>query len=275
MPQPDVVPLACFDDGNVDGHPLILVHGFPLHHRMWRAQQRVHPGVRVVAPDLRGFGASPFGNAPLPRGTEGIERMSRDVLALADRLGIERFIAGGWSMGVEVAFMLHRLEPHRVTGLLLASGQPQADSEEQRAKHARNAGRVEELGVAAVEEEMLDAFFLPRTREEHPELVAQTRGWMREASREGIIHALHALRNQPDDRPQLPSIEQPALVIVGRHDRMTPPESSMVAARGLPNARLHVVEESAHLTPLERAEAFNAALREWLDEVLPRVRPTS
>lgn len=262
------VPLAFLDDGNLPGEPLLLLHGFPLHHRMWRSQQGVDPRVRIIMPDLRGFGASRPPDADAPEGPEGMARMARDVLALADRLEMDRFLLGGWSMGCDVALTLAQLAPDRIRGLVLANGRAEADPDEWREKHARNAERVQRRGVGALDEEMLEAYFTEKTREERPDLVTQVRGWIHEASVPGTVHALHALRDQPDQVPSLRHIAQPALIIGGGHDTMTPPDCSEQMAKHMPRARLRIVEDSAHLTPLERPAAFNDALREWLDEAL-------
>src|SRR5215213_8511844 len=81
-----------------DGPPLLLLHGWPQHHYMWRRViEELRSNFRVIAPDLRGFGWS---EAP-GEGYDG-DTFARDQIALLDALGIEKasFIGhdwGGWT----------------------------------------------------------------------------------------------------------------------------------------------------------------------------------
>jgi pimeloyl-ACP methyl ester carboxylesterase len=69
---------------------------------------------------------------------------------------------------------------------------------------------------------------------------------------------------RPDNRPLLPSIHCPTLVLVGREDALTPVELSQEIAAGIPGARLEIVPDCGHLSSMERPEAVNRALRAWL-----------
>jgi pimeloyl-ACP methyl ester carboxylesterase len=75
---------------------LVLLHAFPLAAEMWRPQLEVVPaGWRFIAPDLCGFGQSQVGDPTLPATMEGY---ARDVVALLDRLRVDRVVIGGLSM---------------------------------------------------------------------------------------------------------------------------------------------------------------------------------
>ena len=64
----------------------------------------------------------------------------------------------------------------------------------------------------------------------------------------------------------LPSIQQPTLIIWGRQDPYFPVAHARAAAKALPNARLHIWDDCGHLPMLERAQAFNALLLEFLGD---------
>src|SRR5438034_21907 len=96
-----------FDDTG-SGEPLVLLHAFPLDGRMWLAQKDDFSGtVRVIVPDLRGFGRS----AELTP-ARSIDDYADDVAALLDRLKLERATIVGLSMGGYIALSLARRHAH-------------------------------------------------------------------------------------------------------------------------------------------------------------------
>jgi pimeloyl-ACP methyl ester carboxylesterase len=73
-----------------------------------------------------------------------------------------------------------------------------------------------------------------------------------------------AIMSRPDSRPLLGTIRCPTLVLVGEGDELTPPELAREIAAGITGARLTVVPDCGHLSTIEKPEAVNAALAEWL-----------
>src|SRR3954468_19994428 len=95
------------------GIPLVLVHGFPFDHTIWRQQQDdVSDTARVLAVDLPGFGKSPL-PPPQPALDDYVEALRRS----ADRLGLGRFVLVGHSMGGYVALNFVRHYGDRLLGL--------------------------------------------------------------------------------------------------------------------------------------------------------------
>ena len=97
-----------------EGPPVLMLHGWPEHWYLWRdVIPVVAPHARVIAPDFRGFGWS-----DVPK--DGYERgqLKRDVLALMDELGIDKFHVAGHDWGGYVGFLLALEHPERVRGLL-------------------------------------------------------------------------------------------------------------------------------------------------------------
>jgi pimeloyl-ACP methyl ester carboxylesterase len=78
------------------------------------------------------------------------------------------------------------------------------------------------------------------------------------------VRHLQAIMSRPDSRPQLASIRCPTLVLVGDGDIATPPELHREIATGIAGARLVIVPHCGHLSTIERPDAVNAALVEWL-----------
>ena len=79
-----------------------------------------------------------------------------------------------------------------------------------------------------------------------------------------FIRQQTAIMSRPDSRPDLLKIKCPTLVLVGEGDQLTPPKLSEEIAGAIPNSRLVVVPGSGHLSTLERPDAVNKALVEWM-----------
>ena len=99
------------------GTPLLVLHGFPCTSLIWA--KVMHPlaeaGFDVVAPDLRGYGESDYA----PDDFYDLAAFSRDMVALADALGWDRFVVSGHDLGAAVAIQLANMYPERVDKLLL------------------------------------------------------------------------------------------------------------------------------------------------------------
>jgi pimeloyl-ACP methyl ester carboxylesterase len=111
-----------------DGPPIVLLHGFPQTHLMWR---HVAPILAehhtVVCPDLRGYGASGKPVA-VDEHTYSKRTMAADIIGLADALGFDRFALVGHDRGAHVAFRAGFDHPDRVSHLGILDVLPTLDS---------------------------------------------------------------------------------------------------------------------------------------------------
>jgi pimeloyl-ACP methyl ester carboxylesterase len=81
----------------------------------------------------------------------------------------------------------------------------------------------------------------------------------------GIVGALAAMRDRPDSRPLLKTLDGlPTLVLVGTEDRITPPEGMRAMAAALPGSEFVELDGAGHLAPLERPEEVTRRVREFL-----------
>jgi pimeloyl-ACP methyl ester carboxylesterase len=186
------------------------------------------------------------------------------VRRLLDRLGIERVVLGGVSMGGYVAFGCLQLFPERVSGLILANTRPEPDSEEMRENRKNMARRVAEEGVEVLIELQMERLLARDTLENDEAVVEKVRAMIFESSPNGVVAALGAMRDRPDSTPLLESIEVPTLVIGGEEDGISSPEVMGAMAEKIPNSRHVTLARAGHLSNLETPEGFNAALKEFL-----------
>ena len=246
--------------GDGPGEPLILLHAFPLNGRMFEPQMEAFSkGRRVVAPDYPGFGRSPRTPAQ-----PDIRYYAEGVRGLLDRLGLERVVLGGVSMGGYVAFGCMRLFPEMVSGLILADTRPDADSEETRENRKNMARRVADEGVEVLIELQMRRLLARYTLEKNEEVVEEVHNMILESSPGGVVAALGAMRERPDSTPLLKEIEVPTLVIGGEEDGISSPEVMGAMAEKIPDSRHVTLPRAGHLSNLEAPEGFNAALKEFL-----------
>jgi pimeloyl-ACP methyl ester carboxylesterase len=251
------------------GAPLVLVHGHPFDRTMWAPQTAAFgaadphggPGWRVIVPDLRGYGDSTVVPGVTPLAT-----FARDLAALLDTLGLarERIVLGGLSMGGQIALEFARLFPGRLRGLLLAGTFAQAETEAGKAARGAAADRLLREGMAGYADEVLERMVSPATLARAPETGRHVHRMMRGAPPEGAAAALRGRAERPDHTGLLEHIAVPTLVVVGRDDTYTPVSDAEFLHRRIPDARLVVVEDAAHLPNLEQPAAFDAALATFL-----------
>lgn len=259
----ELVDLPHSDHGPRSATPIILLHGFPFDHRMWRAQKAAldAAGFRVIVPDLRGLG-----KAPLGRGNATMREYAGDVLRLADRAGLGRFALAGFSMGGYVALDVVRQAPQRIGGLALVDTRAEPDSDEARAGRAKTADAVKAQGMQVVADAMMPKMLTAAAAQR---LKDEVREMMLAQPVAGAAQALLAMGTRADARPLLPTIRASTLILVGQEDPITPPEASKAMAGAIAGARYVVVQGAAHLSPMERADEVSDAMVRWLREIKP------
>lgn len=246
------------------GTPLVLLHAFPLSSAMWLDQRNeLGDSCRVITPDQRGFGGTPLGDDP-----PSLDRCADDVVELLDRLGLERVVLGGLSMGGYVAMAFLRRYADRVAGLLLADTKATADPEAGRVNRERIAVAVETDEASTVlVDDVLPTLLGATTVASRPLVAGRVRGLVQAAPAPAVAWAQRAMAARPDSFDVLRAYDGPALVVVGAEDTLSPPADAQAMADALPDARLAVVPEAGHLTAVETPEAFNAEVTGLLGRI--------
>ncbi|HLF28331.1 MAG TPA: alpha/beta fold hydrolase [Anaerolineae bacterium] len=251
-----------YDDvGN--GAPLLLIHGFPLDRSLWRAQiEGLQSVARVITPDLRGFGQS--GDAPE---TMTMEEYAADLKLLLDSLSIKQAVVCGLSMGGYIALAFFAKYPNRVKGLILANTRAGADSEQAREARHANAKKAFEEGVPVLAEAMLPKMLTEQTRTTRDSLTTYVRSMMAHQPPAGVAAALRGMAARPDRTSILGAINVHTLIITSRDDTLIPPSESEALAKAIPGSKLVFIPNAAHLSNVENPEAFNAAVREFIQKL--------
>jgi pimeloyl-ACP methyl ester carboxylesterase len=253
------IQLNVIERGN--GVPLLLVHGYPLDHSMWRGQlDGLANSCRLIAPDLRGFGES-----SVTPGTVTMAQMADDLAGLLDALAIrDPIVFCGLSMGGYVAWQFALRHRARLNKLILCDTRAIADSKEVAAGRLKTAERVLVEGSSVAADALVPKLFAPGTYSKQPEIVDQTRQVVLRTSAAGIAAALRGMAERSDVTDRLGEIDVPALLMGGRHDGISPPDEMRGIAGRMRKARFVEIADAGHMAPLEQPGAVNAAIREFL-----------
>lgn len=226
--------------------PLVLVPGLNLTGDLYALQ------IAALSPER------PIRVAETTRDPD-IPAMARRLLA--DNPG--RFALAGLSMGGYVALEVMRQAPDRVTRLGLLDTSARPDS----AEAGENRRRLIALAESGRFEEVLPILWerlVAPERRGDAALEERVRAMAQAVGPQAFVAQQLAIMSRPDQRPHLPEIEVPTLVLVGDQDAITPPELSREIADAIEWASLVVVPDCGHLSTLERPEAVTAALKAWL-----------
>lgn len=235
---------------------LVLSHSIGTDHAMWTPQALdLLAHFQVLRYDTRGHGAS-----EATKGEYSIELLGRDVLALADSLGIRQFAFCGLSMGGAIGQWLGVNAADRLTRLILANTAPKFG---ERSNWETRIKMVSEGGMAAIVDMAMQRFFSPQTLVSSNVHASMVKLALLGTDPSGYAGCCAALRDF-DSRETLRNIRVPTLVISGDRDVSTPwAGNGEVLAQQIPNARsLHL--PAAHLSNLERPRSFLATLLEFL-----------
>ena len=134
-------------------------------------------------------------------------------------------------------------------------------------QHAAWAAQREVLrtdGARALQESLLPVLLSPGTRAGRPDLVELVLGMADDLGPETFAAQCSLQDTRVDERPGLARVVCPTLVVAARDDRLCPVERHEEIARTVPGAELVVLDDCAHLAPLEQPEPLSAHLRRWL-----------
>jgi pimeloyl-ACP methyl ester carboxylesterase len=227
-----------------DREPLVFVPGLACDAEVWAAQ---------IA------GLADMAEASVA------DTLSDDTIAgMAARLldaAPARFALAGFSMGGYVAMEVMARAPQRVSRLALVDTSGRGERPDYTAVRTATVRTARERGLESVLRGSLGLLVHPDADPAIGEAVVAM------ALRVGIdIFARQqvAIMGRSDMLAGLAQVRVPALVVVGAEDRTTPPGHARDLAAAIPGAVLCEVPDCGHMAPMERPDAVNAALREWL-----------
>jgi 3-oxoadipate enol-lactonase len=242
-----------------EGGPVIVFTGsLGTDITMWQPQtDRLRERFRTLRYEIRGHGRS-----AVPPGPYSMDELGSDLVALLDRLEIERASLCGLSIGGMISMWTAAHAPERVRRVVLCCTSARLGPPE--SWHER-AAIVRADGVHAVADAVLARWFTPAFREAHPEVIEGMRQILVATPREGYAGCCEAIAAM-DLTGDLPSISAPTLVLSGEHDPSTPPEHGRRIAELIPGAVFELVSHAAHLASVERPDLTTAMILRFLSD---------
>jgi pimeloyl-ACP methyl ester carboxylesterase len=228
---------------------LVLIPGLLCDATLWRAQ------IEDLADMAQPWVADVTGD-------DSIAAMAQRVLAEAPP---GRFTLAGLSMGGYVAQAIMRVAPDRVARLALLDTSARADTAEQSARRRGLIELAEKGEFQGVTPRLLPVFLHPDRLSDKP-LTDAVMAMTARVGKDAFLRQQRAIIGRIDNRPNLPAISCPTLVLCGREDQLTPLAGHEEIASLIPGARLEVIEECGHLSTMERPWEVSVALRQWLTE---------
>jgi proline iminopeptidase len=258
------------------GPPLLLMHGGPgLDHISLTPFRALAGRHTVVLYDHRCNGRST--GAPVT--TMTWENLTADADALRERLGFERWDVLGHSFGGHVALEYALRYPRRMGRLVLLDTAGDARWSQQNAPEVL-AGRGYGPRTVAVARRFYDGRIRPKdffraalrlapAYDHRFSLLRLARemvegGWRMRTRPEALVFGGRMMRGWTV-MDRLGEIRVPTLVLAGRDDFLFPPESQVLLAAGIPDARLRILERAGHNPQSERPEETLAAVAAFLE----------
>ncbi len=246
-------------EGPEDAPVVTFSHSLATDLSMWAPQgEALRDHFRLLFYDTRGHGAS-----DAPDAAYSFDQLTDDVRELLRALNIERTHFVGLSMGGMIGQTLALRHPEVVDGLVLsstASAMPPAAPDMWKERIAT----VRERGMEAMVGPTIERWFTPGFIAKHDNVVEPVRDMIRATPVAGFAGCGQAIMNL-NLTDKLPGITAPTLVMVGEEDPGTPVAAHELIRDQVPGAKLIVLPSAMHLSNIEQADKFNAALLDFLN----------
>ncbi|MEE9280236.1 MAG: 2-succinyl-6-hydroxy-2,4-cyclohexadiene-1-carboxylate synthase [Myxococcota bacterium] len=250
-----------------EGPTALLVHGFTGSRDAWGVElvEALARDLRVVRVDLPGHGASPAWTRPAHY---QLDRVLAELVAVLDRIGAERPLWIGYSLGGRISLGAAALCPERVAALVLEGASPGLAEPAERAARTRDdeaiTVRLERNGIEAFVDYWMGLPLFASQRRLGPERLARERERRLRNSPAALAACLRGLGTgaQPSFWQALPGLRVPALLLAGEGDLKFRAICERMA-EAMPRAETRVIPGCGHATHLENPEAWLAAIRHF------------
>lgn len=258
MPAVEVNGLSLFYETVGSGPAVLLIHGLGSSTLDWERQVPALEGAHTVTTvDLRGHGQS-----EKPPGPYSIEAFAGDVAGLVDQLGLGPVAVVGISLGGMVGFQLAADRPDLVDRLMAVNAVQNFEivSFAMRAQVLVRKLITLFAGMEKIGEVLADRLFPEEGMERERTLMVER--W-KTNDKAAYRASFQAILDWSGVVEEMRAFERPVLVVASDQDYTTV-ESKQPWVERMPTAQMVVIEKAHHAVPVERPEAFNEVLEDFL-----------
>ncbi|GAB4475852.1 MAG: alpha/beta hydrolase [Erythrobacter tepidarius] len=266
------------DEGPKDAPAIILLHGSNADLHTWDPWvEGLKDSYRVIRFDQVGHGLT----GPDPKDNYSRDNYVADIAEVADRLGLERFVLGGNSMGGKHALAFAVAHPERLVGLVLVDGSGAPMPEREKGKPDQDSNRVsgnigfriaQTPGINLLIEQITPRTLIARSLEQSVSVkavaseAAVDRYWelLRYPGNRRATLRRFALPYDPLTEAEIAKVTTPTLILWGEEDRLIPVEAGRWLDKVMPASMLVVYPKIGHLPQEEAAAATLGDLKPWL-----------
>src|SRR5262245_55864902 len=236
-----------------DGAPVVVLgNSIGTTTAMWDPQvPALARRYRVVRYDHRGHGGS-----PVPPGPYALDDLGGDVLALLDRLGLDRVAYCGLSLGGMVGMWLGINAPERLSSLVLCCTSAYLGPPD---RWLERIDLVRREGTQALVGAMTPRWFSASTLAASPPFVEELVAGLADSPDEGYAGCSAAIAGM-DLRGEIHAITAPTLIICGAEDPATPLAMAVEMHERIAHSELVVLPDSGHLATVEQPDRATAAI---------------
>ena len=241
------------------GRVVIFLHGFLGSHEIWKnTAAALSKSYRVIAIDLPGHGATPcYGYA------HSMDLMAKCVKAVVDSLRLKKYVIVGHSMGGYVGLAFADLFPDNLKGLCLFHSTAYPDNEEKKKDRLRAINLVKANKTVYTKNSIRNLFATKNLKYLKEEISFATQ-IAKQTSRQGIVGALHGMRDRPGRDLILGLVEYPIMMVIGEQDNVLPYEQLLEQSRFIKNSSVLYLEHDGHFGFLESPKQSDKELRKFL-----------
>ena len=233
------------------GKPIIFIHGYPLDHTIWLPLiPELQKHARLILPDLRGHGQS-----PAPVGVYSMELLAADILTLMDKLGLEKAVIAGHSVGGYIALHFARDYPERLAGLALVASHCFSDLPERKQDRLDITEKVERTGKTDfIGESMLPNLTPDKVLQEKLRLIIE------KAKPAGVTGINRGMAQRKDTCEVLSNLNVPTVIIAGELDKYLSVEKVNQMADLMKKPWLEIIPGTGHMLMMEAPQKVSHIL---------------
>jgi pimeloyl-ACP methyl ester carboxylesterase len=238
------------------GYPVILLHGFPFHQKIWDSfAEKLSENFRVVTVDLPGFGRSPSIKPPFT-----IDQVGDELVSWIEKNKLSGCALIGHSLGGYIALAVAHKKPSLLSSLALFHSTAYPDSAEKKISRNKVLEFIDKNGVESFTSNFIAPLFVDQ---QHP-AISQVRAIAVQATTETVKGYTAAMRDREDRTDVLKSFNKPILIMGGENDPGISVDSINTQTSVCSTCKTFILLETAHMGMFEKEKECLSILQSFI-----------